>query len=110
MYKKSFALITTMLLIVVLGISSVEFIQNNIFSTNLNKLKYLHLQAQIYMSEIKKFISTSTEDDINNFILNDNRFTLKIIKIDDINNSIYYFSIESLENHIKINNKFIKHL
>ncbi|MEA3315751.1 MAG: hypothetical protein U9Q30_07855 [Campylobacterota bacterium] len=110
MYRKSFALITTMILIVILGTFSLQLIQNNIFVTNLNKLKYLELQAQIYMRDIKDFISTSTDIEISNFILNDNRFKVKIIKIDDINSSIYYFTIESLENDIKINNKFIKPL
>lgn len=110
MNRKSFALITTMILIVILGIFSLQFIQNNIFANNLNRLKYLELQAQIYMSDIKKFIATSTDDEISNFSLNDNRFNVKIIKIDDINSSIYYFSIEAIANHIKINNKFIKSL
>jgi len=110
MNKKSFVLISTMILLVTLSIFSFELIQNNIISSNLNKLKYLELQAQVYMVKLEEFISTSTDTQIENFILNDNRFKVKIVKKDEVNSSIYYFSIESIENNIKVNNKFIKSL
>lgn len=110
MNKKSFVLISTMILLVTLSIFSFELIQNNIISSNLNKLKYLELQAQVYMVKLEEFISTSTDTQIENFVLNDNRFKVKIVKKDEVNSSIYYFSIESIENNIKVNNKFIKSL
>ncbi len=96
--KPAYALLITMFLVVLFGIFSLSIIQNNTFSQNLNKLKYLHLQAKIYMDNIIVYINNSTEEDINSFNLNDDRYEVKIIKkVDEDNLTKYYITIETVD-------------
>ncbi len=65
---------------------------------NLNKLKYLHIQAKIYMDNIIVYINNSTEEDINSFNLNDDRYETKIIKnVDEHNLTKYYITIQTVD-------------
>ena len=108
--KKSFALLTTILLVIVFSFISIRIVETNLLSSNLNKLKYLHLQATIYMDYLIDYIPTHTEIEILNLptMLNDERFVIKITK-DDSNSSVYYTSIETSENsHIRLSQKIIK--
>lgn len=96
--KPAYALLITMFLVVLFGIFSLTIIQNNIFSQNLNKLKYLHLQAKIYMDNIIVYINNSSDDDINSFNLNDDRYEVKINKnIDEHNLTKYYITIQTVD-------------
>jgi len=108
--KKSFALLTTILLVIVFSFISIRIVETNLLSSNLNKLKYLHLQATIYMDYLIDYIPTHTDIEILNLpaVLNDDRFVIKITK-DDSNSSIYYASIQTSENsHIRLSQKIIK--
>lgn len=71
--KKSFSLLTTLLLVVLFSFLSVKIIQNQTFSTQVDKLKYLELQGKVHLEKIKTFIQN---DSIKNFVLNDDRYEL----------------------------------
>ena len=108
--RKSFALLTTFFLIIVFSFLSVRIIETNLLGSNLNKLKYLHLQATIYKDDIIEFINTHDEVEIENYVSkwNDVHFFINITH-DDTNSSIYYFSIETKDDsHIRLSQKIIK--
>lgn len=108
--KPAYALLITMFLVILFGIFSFSIVQNNTFSTNLNNLKYLHLQSKIYMDNIVLFIKNSTPEEISNFELNDNRFETKIIKNTDENNiTKYHISIQTIDDTpVRLNQSIIK--
>ena len=96
--KSAYALLITMFLVVLFGLFSFSIVQNNTFSTNLNNLKYLHLQAKIYMNSIILYIKNASDEDINNFNLNDNRYKTKIVKnTDEHNITNYHISIQTVD-------------
>ena len=107
--KRSFAMFITMFLVVALGIFSLSIMENNIFSSNLNKLKYLHLQANVHFDYIKKFIENNTIEDIENFSLLDNRFDTTIVKKVENNTTIFYISIKTKDDTpIRLSDKIVK--
>ncbi|MGB5867833.1 MAG: hypothetical protein WBG69_08205 [Arcobacteraceae bacterium] len=108
--KKSFALLTTLLLVFLISIVSIRLIENDLLSSNLNKLKYLHLQATIYIDNAAIFIKEHNNFEIDEYktSLNDERFQLQIIN-DENNSSIYYVTIETTNNsHVRLSQKIIK--
>jgi len=108
--KKSFALLTTLILIILFSFLGIRIVETNLLGSNLNKFKYLHLQAKIYEDTIINFINTHNDIEINEFIniWNDNRFEINISN-DDTNSSIYYISIKTKnESHIRLSQKIIK--
>ena len=108
--KKSFALLTTIVLVILFSFVSVRMVETNLLSSNLNKLKYLHLQATIHLADIKEYIKNNNDTEIIDFknSWNDDRFSIDIIQ-DDTNSSIYYTSIETIDNsHIRLSQKIIK--
>jgi len=108
--KKSFALITTIVLVILFSFISIRMVETNLLSSNLNKLKYLHLQATVHIDTIKEYIKTHNHTDILEYKnkWNDNRFLIEIIQ-DDTNSSIYFTSIETRDNsHIRLSQKIIK--
>lgn len=106
-YKKSYILFTTIILVYILSIFTIDIIQNKVFATNLNKLKYLHLQALIHMDKIKQNIKILAEEDINKLMLNDDRFYLNIKK-DSIDEDKYYISIKSKDENVRLYESVIK--
>lgn len=108
--KKSFALLTTLLLLIIFSFLSISIVETNLLGSNLNKLKYLHLQATIYEDDIIKYINTHKNEEIKDFVSrwNDTRFTIDITN-DDTNSSIYYISIKTNDDsHIRLSQKIIK--
>jgi len=108
--KKSFALLTTILLIFVFTFISIRVVETNLLSSNLNTLKYLHLQASIHSDTINEFVKMHTSSEIQDFEDNwsNNRFEIQITP-DDTNSSVYYTSIETIDNsHIRLSQKIIK--
>lgn len=108
--KKSFALLTTIVLVILFSFVSVRMVETNLLSSNLNKLKYLHLQATIHLADIKEYIKNNNDTEIIDFknSWNDDQFSIDIIQ-DDTNSSIYYTSIETIDNsHIRLSQKIIK--
>ena len=105
--KSSFVLLMTIFLVVLFSIYSLSIIETSIFSSNLNKLKYLHIQANVHMLNIKNYIKTHSHDDIMTVKLDDNRFSLNISKITNLNSSLYYVTIETKdETPVRIVSKF----
>jgi hypothetical protein len=109
--KKSFALLSTLLLVIVFSLVSIRLVETNLLSSNLNSLKYLHLQATIYMDTISKYIETHSTIEIQQYqdSWNDDRFSIQIIQ-DDNNSSIYYSSIQTIDknSHVRLSQKIIK--
>lgn len=89
---------------------SLRLVETNLFSSNLNTLKYLHLQSTIHKDKMVEFIKKHDDTEINTFVdtWNDNRFLIEIIK-DDTNSSIYYLTLETADSsHIRLSQKIIK--
>jgi len=108
--KKSFVLLTTILLVVLFSFLSIAIVEKDLFRTNMNRLKYLHLQANIHIDTINTFVKTHNNFEIleyqNNW--NDTRFSINIVN-DEKNSSVYYTSIETVNNsHIRLSQKIIK--
>lgn len=102
--KKSFALITTLFLLVVFSYLSINIIQNKNYSNQIDKIKYLTIQASIHMRYIKQNISS-------NINLNDDRFILNIIVQKNETNTTYHIYLKTkneLDAHISIYEKVIK--
>jgi hypothetical protein len=108
-HKKGFALLITIILVVVISYLSYSIVQSNIFSSNLNKLKYLHLQANIHLDFIKEYISTHTQIQIDNLHLDDDRFKLTIVSKDENTTMVYYIYLETVDDTpIRLSDKIIK--
>lgn len=108
--KKSFVLMTTILLVILFSFISIRMVETSLMSSNLNKLKYLHLQATIYHNTIIRYIKQHTSEEIKHYQneWNDEQFSISIIQ-DDSNSSIYYSSIKTVDNsHIRLSQKIIK--
>ncbi len=107
--KKSFALFITIALIGVLFLYTYSIVQSNVFQSNLNKLKYMNLQARIHFDYVKKYIGNHNDEQIKNLQLSDERFALKIVpKIED-EVSAYYVVIEAMEDiPVRLSEKVIK--
>lgn len=107
--KKGFALIFTIFLVVVAALLSYRIVENNIFFSNLNKLKYLHLQANIFMDKVTRYIETHSSSQILLFSLNDPRFDLQIIQKSENGEEVYYVMIEAKQGSpIRLSEKIIK--
>ncbi len=107
--KKGFVLIFTIILVISFMIYTLVILENNTISSNLNRLKYLHLQATIHLAYIKNFIKNSTDEQIDNFVLNDERYSVLITKVDDINNSYYFVLIDTKDEiPIRLSQRVIK--
>ena len=107
--KRSFALFITIILIAILFMLSYSIVQSNIFQSNLNKLKYMNLQAKIHYEYIKKYIQEHSDEEIKKLQLTDNRFELKISSTTENNTIIYYVIIEAKDDiPIRLSQKIIK--
>ncbi len=104
--RKSFALFITIILVTLFAILSISIIETKNISSNIDKLKYLHLQAKIHMQYIKKYIDTHSQNEIESFVLDDNRFNAIIISELDENLTIYNVTVEAKNTNIRINNFF----
>lgn len=95
--KKSFALFTTIILVTLFSILSISIMQTHTLSSNINKLKYLNLQANIHMKYIQNFIKTHTKNEIEQLKINDARFSIIINSISSNNKTIYNVQIETID-------------
>lgn len=95
MNKKAFALVTTIFLIILFSVLSLQIAQTNLFSSNLNMLKYYHIQATIHMDSIKEFVQNNAQQDINNYKLDDDRFVLDIKSTNENNTTRYHIYVEA---------------
>ena len=99
--KKSFALVITLTFLIVLSLYMVNIVENKTLFSNINKLKYLHLQSKIHLKYIKEYILTHNDNDIEDFNLNDERFNLYIDKIEQNNTKSYYISLKAKNEPIR---------
>ena len=109
MSKKGFGLISVLILLVIFSFLSINIVQNQTYSSKIDTLKYLNLQANIHMYSIKKFILNNDEETIDSYKLNDERFYLEIKK-EDINETIkYHIYLKTKDNsHISSYESIIK--
>jgi len=107
--KKSFALLVTIMLVTLFAILSVSIVETHNFATNIDTLKYLHLQANIHLDYIKKYIKTHTKAQISTFSLNDLRFNAKLNLTTENNQSKYHIYIETKDlSPIRVYSSIIK--
>ena len=93
--KKSFVLLITLSFITLLMLYMINIVENKTILSNIIKLKYLDLQVKIYLKDIKEYIKTHNNDQIQTYNLNDPRFDLNITKIDDHNKTKYFLDIKA---------------
>ncbi|MEA3354411.1 MAG: hypothetical protein U9Q33_11400 [Campylobacterota bacterium] len=106
--KRSFVLIVSIILIVLISSSAIFLTQTKTVNHNLNKLKYLHLQGSIHIKSIEEKILTTPKSDIDNITLVDSRYSMTILNDED-NGSIYYINIETIDDTpIRLSKKVIK--
>jgi hypothetical protein len=107
--KRGFALVFTIFLVIITALLSYRIVENNIFFSNLNKLKYLHFQANIFMDKLKVYIETHTTSQILAYTLTDPRFDLEIIKKEENGTIVYYAVIQTIDDSpIRLSEKIIK--
>ena len=107
--NKAFALFITINLLILFSFLSISIIETQTITSNINKLKYLHLQAYIHMQNIKSYIKNNSDNKINTFKLNDDRFKINITKQIDNDQSFYSLSIETIDDsRIRITQKVVK--
>jgi len=107
--KPSFALLLTIILVGVLFLLSYSILQSDVFSSNLNRLKYMNLQANIYYDYVEKYIQEHSDKEIKKLSLNDSRFNLIITSKTDQNTTYYYVIIEAKDDTpIRLSKKIIK--
>lgn len=106
--KSGFALFLSVVLVFIVSILSVNIFYNNNLMGNINNLKYLHLQANIHLKHIEQMVKNSTNEQIDNFSLNDTRYNVTI-KQNDTNSSIYFVSVETKDDTpVRVYKKIIK--
>ncbi len=93
--KSSFALLLTISSLGFFSYLSITILETKNISSTIDSYKYLHLQANIHLEYIKKYILTHTKDEINNFKLKDNRFDVQIGIKEDNNISKYDIFIKT---------------
>lgn len=110
MIKKGFGLLSVLILLVVFSFLSINIVQNQTFSSKIDTLKYLHLQAIIYISNVKKYIQNNSDEQIQTYNLDDDRFIL-LIQSEDINSStiLYHISLKTNDDtHIAVYDSLVK--
>lgn len=101
--KRSFALLITIMLLVLFSSLSISIIETQTISTNIDTLKYFNLQANIHLAYIKKYINEHTIEEIENFDLNDTRFSMKLVKYEENNETKYHIYLETVDDtHIRL--------
>ncbi len=64
--KKSFALLITIVLLTIFSYLSISILETNTISSNMDKLKYLHLSAKIHEEYITNYIASHSTSQIDN--------------------------------------------
>jgi len=110
--KRGFLLLSVIILMVTFSYLSISIIQNQTFSSQIDKLKYLAIQAKIHMDKVENFIDkTNNELEILNYKLGDERFDLKIkSEQQDTNSSqiTYHITVKSKDEPVTLYKKIIK--
>ncbi|MBI3874239.1 MAG: hypothetical protein HY307_04490 [Arcobacter sp.] len=108
--KGGFSLLTTLIVMTVFAYLSISIIQNQAFSSQIDKLKYLEIQSKIHLQNYEKYILTHQKDEILQYKPDDNRFNFKIL-VEDINGSLekdYHIYIQSKNDNVSMYQKVRK--
>ncbi len=95
--KKSFSLFITIILVMIFAALSISIVETKVTSSNIDKLKYLNLQANIHLEYVKEYISTHTTDEVLSLNLDDSRFDLSISSFEENNISKYHIYIKTID-------------
>ncbi len=107
-HKKGYLILSVIFLMLAFSYYSIQIIQNQTFLTQIDKLKYLEIQAKINMDKIEKYIyETNNEGLILNYKINDERFEYKIESehLQDLNGSQlinYHITVKSKDEAITL--------
>ena len=101
--KRSFALLITIMLLMLFAGLSISIVETQTISTNIDTLKYLNLQANIHLGYIKKYINAHSIQDINTFECSDDKFKIELIKYEENNQTKYHIYINTVDGtHIRL--------
>jgi len=92
--KKGFGLITVLIVVVLFSYFSISIVQNKNLNSKIDQLKFLDLQSQIYLKNIKTYILNHNATQIANYKPTDKLFRFQIIKDDTQNTTIYHIYIK----------------
>jgi hypothetical protein len=107
--KKSFTLLISIILFSIFSYLAVCIIENKAYSTNIDKLKYLHLQARIHLDYLVQYILNHTNEEIQNIQLNDDRFIIDITLLVENNTTCYHIAVSSRDDSkIRVYKEVIK--
>ncbi|MCI0500735.1 MAG: hypothetical protein L0Y61_03170 [Epsilonproteobacteria bacterium] len=110
--KRGFLLLSVIILMVTFSYLSISIIQNQTFSSQIDKLKYLEIQAKIHMGKIEKYINeTNNELEILNYKLEDERFDcqIKSEQLDTNSSQItYHIMVKSKDEPVTLYKNIIK--
>ena len=110
--KRGFLILSVIILMVTFSYLSIQIVQNQTFSSQIDKLKYLEIQAKIHIGKIEKYINeTNNEELILNYQLEDKRFDLKIkSEQQDTNSSqiTYHITVKSKDEPVTLYKELIK--
>ena len=97
--KKAFVLFSTIMFVIAGSLLFYDIVETTTFQNNIIKLKYLYLQANINMEDIKQFVSKSNDDQIKEYQENwsNSLFDLTIDQ-NQTNQNIYYIILTATNN------------
>jgi len=111
--KRGFLILSVIILMVTFSYLSIQIIQNQTFSSQIDKLKYLEIQAKIYMTKYEKYImQNNNEGLILNYKTVDERFDCKVESehLHDANGSEitnYHITIKAKDEPVTLYKKII---
>jgi type II secretory pathway pseudopilin PulG len=102
--KGGFSILATLIVVLIFSYLSISIINNQTFTSQIDKLKYLEIQSSLHILNLENFIKTHSKDEILNYKLTDDRFILQTT-YDDNNGSLiknYYIKVSSKNDNVSI--------
>ncbi len=112
--KRGYLLFSVIILLILFGYYSIKIVQNHIFHSNIDKLKYLEIQSLIHLKKYEIIIySKNDKNAILNYTINDQRFQSSIKSCDFANENNtttekYCVVIKAKNEPIRIYKEFTK--
>lgn len=112
--KRGFLLLSVIVLLVTFSYFSIQILQNQTFSFQIDKLKYLEIQGKIHMDKVETYIKkTNNELEILSYHIADERFDFKIESehLEDANGSQiinYHITIKAKDEPVTLCKEIIK--
>lgn len=113
-HKKGFLILSVIFLMFAFSYYSIQIVQNQTFSSQIDTLKYLEIQAKIHLKKYENYIQYTNEESlILNYKIDDDRFvyTVKSEHNLDENSSettSYHITIKAKDEPITLYKKIIK--